>query len=175
MAVKDPVAELHSQFSSSDAALIPWGEARGHLEKAEIYWLSTVRSDGRPHVTPLLTVWLDDALYFCTGNGERKAQNLARNAYCVLTTGCNALNQGFDLVVEGAATKVSDEAELRSVAGAYESKYGPHFTAPEGIFFGLGDAIRRGDDLVYRVAPSTAFGFGRGKQFSQMRWHFSRA
>jgi hypothetical protein len=77
-------------------------------------------------------------------------------------------------VVEGATAKVSDLAELRSVADAFESKYGWHFTAPDGTWFGLGDAIRGGGDvLVYRVAPSTAFGFGKGRQFSQTRWRFS--
>jgi len=174
MTVEGPVAELQPQFSSDDATPTSWAETRGHLEKAEVFWLTTVRPDGRPHVTPLLSVWLNGALYFCTGPSERKAKNIAHNAHCVLTTGCNALSEGLDLVVEGEATKVSDETELRRVADTYEGKYGPHFTAPEGIFFGLGDAIRSGDGLVYRVAPSTAFGFGKGKPFSQTCWRFSQ-
>ncbi len=174
MADMDPVAELQTQFSSDDATPTPWAEARGRLEGAEVFWLTTVRPDGRPHVTPLLGIWLDGALYFCTGPEERKAKNLAHNAHCVLTTGCITLDDGSDLVVEGEAAKVSDEAEFRRVADTYESKYGAHFTAPEGTWFGLGDAIRVGDALVYRVAPSTAFGFGKGKQFSQTRWRFSR-
>jgi hypothetical protein len=76
-------------------------------------------------------------------------------------------------VVEGEAATVDDEAELRSVADTYESKYGSRITTPEGTWFGLGDAIRSGDALVFRVAPSTAFGFGKGHQFSQTRWRFS--
>jgi nitroimidazol reductase NimA-like FMN-containing flavoprotein (pyridoxamine 5'-phosphate oxidase superfamily) len=148
------------------------GRERGDLQDAQVFWLSTVRPGGRPHVTPLLGVWLDGALYFCTGPTERKAKNLAQNPQCVLTTGCNQLD-GLDLVVEGEAAKVSDEAELRSVADTYETKYGRHFTAPEGTWFGLGDNIRAGAALVYRVTPSTAFGFGKGKQFSQTRWRFS--
>ena len=28
--------------------------------------------------------------------------------------------------------------------------------------------------LVFRVAPSTAFGFGKGQVFSQTRWRFER-
>ncbi len=43
MAVIDPVAELHSQFSSDDALPTPWAVAREHLEKAEIFWITTVR------------------------------------------------------------------------------------------------------------------------------------
>jgi len=119
-----------------------------------------------------LGVWLDGALYFCTGSTERKAKNLAQNPHCILTTGRNTLDDGVDLVVEGAAAKVSDESELRRIADAYESKYGARFTAPDGTWFGLGDAIRGGTVEMYRVAPSTAFGFGKGKPFSQTRWRF---
>jgi hypothetical protein len=130
--------------------------------------------NGRPRGTQgLLGVWLDGALYFCTGPAERKAKNLAQNPNCVLTTGCNGLDGGLDVVVEGAAAKVSEGAELRKVADTFESKYGRHFTAPDGTWFGLGEAIRGGDALVYRVAPSTAFGFGKDRQFSQTRWRFS--
>ena len=142
------------------------------LAEAELYWLSTVRPDGRPHVTPLLGIWLDGALYFCTGPAERKAKNLEQNQQCILTTGSNNLD-GLDLVIEGEAAKVSDEPELRTVADAYESKYGARLTAPEGTWFGMGDAIKSGEVLVYRVAPSTAWGFGKGKVFSQTRWAFS--
>src|SRR3954454_10587845 len=116
MAGKEPVAELEPQFSSSGAIPTPWAEANSQLDQAEVFWLTTVRPDGRPHVTPLLAVWLDEALYFCTGASERKAQNLAQNAHCVLTTGCNTLHEGLDLVVEGAAVQVRDTARLQRLA-----------------------------------------------------------
>jgi general stress protein 26 len=161
-----------SAFSSPDAVPTEWFRARTELASAEVYWLSTVRPDGRPHVTPLLGIWLDGALYFCTGPEERKARNLAENLHCVLTTGQNTL-EGMDLVIEGTAERSSDPAELDQVAHAYESKYGPHFEAPDGAWAGLGDAIRRSEVLVLRVAPERAFGFGKGRSFSQTRWGFS--
>ena len=167
----DPVTDLGA-FSSADAVSTAWARGRKDLQDARVYWLTTVRPEGRPHVTPLLGIWFDGALYFCTGPSERKAKNLAQNAHCVLTTGCNGLD-GLDVVVEGDAAKVSDPTELASVADTYESKYGRHLTAPEGTWFGLGDAIRRGAALLYRVAPSTAFGFGKGQPYSQTRWRFS--
>lgn len=117
-------------------------------------------------------MWSDGALYFCTGPAERKAKNLVPNTRCVVTTGCNRLD-GLDVVVEGAAELVGDEAELRSVAGAYESKYRAQLTEPDGIWFGLADAIRGGQALVYRVAPRRSFGFGKGKQLSRTRWRFA--
>ena len=173
MIEQEPRAELVSAFSSSDAVPMGWAQARADLQAAPLYWLSTVRPGGRPHVTPLLGVWLDGALYFCTGSTERKARNLAQNPHCILTTGRNTLDDGLDLVVEGEAAKVGNGDELRRVADTYESKYGAHFTAPEGTWFGLGDAIRGGTADVYRVAPSKALGFGKGKTFSQTRWRFS--
>jgi nitroimidazol reductase NimA-like FMN-containing flavoprotein (pyridoxamine 5'-phosphate oxidase superfamily) len=139
------------------------------LEQAEVYWLTTVRSDGCPHVTPLVAVWLEEALYFCTGPSERKAKNLAGNPHCVITTGCNSLAEGLDLVVEGDAVKVSDEAKLQRIADEYAAKYDPpfHFTVRDGVFYGEG-----GEALVYEVTPTTAFGFGKGQMFSQTRWRF---
>jgi nitroimidazol reductase NimA-like FMN-containing flavoprotein (pyridoxamine 5'-phosphate oxidase superfamily) len=168
----EPVTTL-SPFSSVASVATVWERGHAELRDAEVYWLSTVRPDNRPHVTPLLGIWLDSALYFCTGADERKARNLAHNQHCILTTGRNTLADGVDVVVEGEATRVEDVAELRRVADTYESKYGARFTAPEGTWFGLGDAIRGGDALVYQVVPSTAFGFEKGQQFSQTRWRFS--
>jgi nitroimidazol reductase NimA-like FMN-containing flavoprotein (pyridoxamine 5'-phosphate oxidase superfamily) len=173
MTESEPVTEL-SAFSSDDAIPTEWSKGRRELQDAEVYWLSTVRPDGRPHVTPLLGIWLDGALYFCTGPDERKAKNLALNTRCILTTGCNRLD-GLDLVVEGQAAGVSAPAELGRVADTFESKYGAHFTAPEGTWSGLGDAIRRNEVLVFRIAPMTAFGFGKGAPYSQTRWSFAKS
>lgn len=171
MAEPVPVTEL-SAFSSPNAAPTGWSQARDELAAAEVYWLSTVRPDGRPHVTPLLAIWLEGALYFCTGPEERKAKNLSENRHCVLTTGQNTL-EGLDLVIEGTAERVSDPGELGRIADTYESKYGAHFVEPDGTWSGLGDAIRRAEVLVYRVAPETGFGFGKLGRFSQTRWTFS--
>jgi hypothetical protein len=172
MGDQGPRTELCAAFSSPSAVATSWAEALVELEQAEVFWLSTVRPDGRPHVTSLLAVWWDAAMYFCTGPTEQKARNLADNPACALTTGRNALD-GLDIVIEGRAIAVSDPAELDRVAGTYEAKYGPHFEAPDGTWSGLGDAMREGGVLVFRVAPDTAFGFGKGEPYSQTRWQFS--
>ncbi len=143
--------------------------AREQLETAEIYWLTTVRRDGRPHVTPLGAVWNDGALHFCTGPGEQKARNLEANTHSAVTTGCNAIGEGLDLVVEGDAVRVTDEARLQRLADAWEAKYGGdwHFDVRDGVFHH--DA---GEALVFEVAATTAFGFNKGEPFSQTRWRF---
>jgi hypothetical protein len=62
---------------------------------------------------------------------------------------------------------MTPDARLRRLAEAYESKYGSgwHFDVAGGTF-------RHNDGcpaLVFEVAPSTVFGFGKG-EFSQTRW-----
>jgi uncharacterized pyridoxamine 5'-phosphate oxidase family protein len=169
MTVETPQAEVGREFSSPDATPTPWTEAREHLAKAEVYWLSTVRPDGRPHVTPLIAVWLDVALYFCTGETERKNKNLARNPRVILTTGCNSLSEGLDLVIEGDAIRVSDEVMLQRLAESYASKYGEdwRFTVRDGVFH-----HSEGTAVVYEVRPKTAFGFAKGEPGGQTRWRF---
>jgi nitroimidazol reductase NimA-like FMN-containing flavoprotein (pyridoxamine 5'-phosphate oxidase superfamily) len=166
-----PTPELDARFSSAKASPTEWEEARRLLQNAEVFWISTVRPDGRPHVTPLIAVWLDDALYFCTGPSERKARNLAHNRHCILTTGSNALGEGLDVVVEGDAVQVTDDAELRRIADLYESKYGEdwRFGVRDGVFT---QSEGEGVALVYEVAPRKAFGFRKGDEFSQTRWRF---
>src|ERR1700712_2780933 len=118
---QDP--ELDERFSDTDASPVPWTDARQVLEAAQLSWITTVRADGRPHVTPLVTVWLDDALHFCTGPDEQKGHNLAGNPHVVVTTGCNAWDEGLDVIVEGAATRITDPAPLERLAGAWREKW----------------------------------------------------
>ncbi len=166
---QEPVTELDARFSSDGARATPWATGLRRIEEAELFWLSTVRPDARPHVTPVISVWLDDAAYFCTGADERKAHNLARNPRCALTTGCNVLAEGLDVVIEGDAVRVRDDERLRSVAARYESKYGPewHFEVVDGAFVGQGGNLA----VAFAVVPSTILGFGKG-EFSQTRWRF---
>jgi hypothetical protein len=113
---------------------------------------------------------LDDALYFTTGRTERKAKNLAQNTHCVVTTGCNVA-EGLDVVVEGDAARVTDEARLQRLADEYVVKYDQlfRFTVRDGAFHIEGSET---EVLVYELAPTTSFGFGRGDSFSQTRWRF---
>lgn len=169
MTTRHPVTEVDKRFSSENATPVPWEDARQQLEAAEIFWLSTVRPDGRPHVTPLIAVWLDDALHFCTGEDERKRKNLGANDRCILMTGCNLYGEGLDIIVEGRAGRITDGEALQGIADAYEAKYGAdwHFDVRDDAFVTAGHAA-----WVYRVAPETAFGYARGDVGSQTRWRF---
>jgi nitroimidazol reductase NimA-like FMN-containing flavoprotein (pyridoxamine 5'-phosphate oxidase superfamily) len=116
--------QVDSRFSAPEAEPTPWSEVEELLDRAELYWISTVRADGRPHVTPLIAVLHEGAMYFSTGLREQKAHNLERNANVALTTGRNDSAGGIDVVVEGAAVRVTGRERLQALADAVEAKYG---------------------------------------------------
>jgi len=60
--MSEPLTKLDARFSDPGANATPWAAAREVLETAQLSWVTTVRADGRPHVTPLVAVWHDDAV-----------------------------------------------------------------------------------------------------------------
>lgn len=163
-----PVTTLDTRFSDPDAVATSWDETRRVLETAELFWISTVRADGRPHVTPLVAVWLDSALHFSTGAGEQKAVNLQSSPHVILTTGCNQWERGLDVVVEGDAVQVTDDQMLERLADAWKTKWDGRweYEARDGSFHhGSGAA------LVFSVTPTKILAFAKGT-FSQTRHLF---
>jgi nitroimidazol reductase NimA-like FMN-containing flavoprotein (pyridoxamine 5'-phosphate oxidase superfamily) len=165
----EPVVEQDARFGDPESPPTPWAEARQTLEAAELFWISTVRRDGRPHVTPLPAVWHEGRLHFCTGLEEQKAVNLAGNSHVALTTGSNRWKEGLDLVVEGEAVRVTDDDRLRTLADLWRSKYQGDWD------FSVEDGMFRHDDggsaAVYEVAPKKVFAFAKGR-FAQTRYRF---
>lgn len=161
-----PAGELDARYSSEGATATAWEEARDRVAAADVYLLSTVRPNGRPHVTPLLAVWLDDAIHFCTGPDEQKARNLAESPLCALVVASSAPD-GLDVVIEGEAVRIADEARLRRLADAWVAKYGEEwrFDVRDSAF-----AHAAGTALVFEVAPAVVFAFGKGDEYSQTRW-----
>jgi pyridoxine/pyridoxamine 5'-phosphate oxidase len=113
---------LDKRFGETDQAA-DWQTVSDLLAGAELYWLTTVRGDGRPHVTPLVGVWVDDSFVFCTGSDEQKARNLERNANVAVTTGVNTWTDGLDIVVEGSVARVTGQESLKVLADAWREKY----------------------------------------------------
>src|ERR1035438_10307039 len=119
----EPTTELNEGFSEPDAVARPWAEVADVLSKSEMFWLSTVRRDGRPHVTPLPAIWLDGTLHFCAGSHEQKAKKLESNPRCILTTGTSHLRSGLDVVVEGTAVRVTGTAQLQRLAAVGKGQH----------------------------------------------------
>jgi nitroimidazol reductase NimA-like FMN-containing flavoprotein (pyridoxamine 5'-phosphate oxidase superfamily) len=168
--MRNPDTELDTRFSDPDAVATGWEETRRVLEQADLFWISTVRADGRPHVTPLVAVWLEDALHFATGPSEQKAVNLRSNRYVTLSTGCNQWKEGLDVVVEGEAVQVTDEEVLERLAEAWARKWDGrwHYEVHESAF-----RHKSGTSavLVFSVTPAKILAFAKGT-FGQTRHRF---
>jgi general stress protein 26 len=168
MSDQEPIAELSEDFSAPEATARPWSEVVSVLAESEMFWLSTVRRDGRPHVTPLPAIWLDGALHFCTGSEEQKTKNLETESRCILTTGTNDMRSGLDVVVEGSASRVTDRAQLQRLADLWKSKLDWDFEVGDGEF--RDPDGRHG--FVFGVLPVKVLAFGKGEPYSQTRYRF---
>ena len=163
-----PTTALDARFSDADARPTSWAETERLLEDAELFWLTTVRSDGRPHSSPLVAVWLDGALHFSTGADEQKAVNLRANRHVLLTTGCNQWDGGVDVVLEGDAMQVTEGATLERLAAAWQTKWDGRWRYEvHGDHFGH----EVGSALVFAVTPTKVLAFGKGV-FTHTRHRF---
>jgi general stress protein 26 len=163
---------LDQRNSDQEAAPASWEDTRRVLETAELFWISTVRADGRPHVTPLVAVWLDGAIYFHTGAEEQKAANLRANPHVVLTTGCNRWEEGLDVMVEGEAARVTDEDVLQRLAELWAVKWDGRWqlAVRDGIFHN-----RNAHDWpsqAYSVKPVRVFAHAKGDPFGATTHRF---
>lgn len=167
--MNEPVTTIDPRFSDPDAAPTPWEETRRLLETAELFWIVTVRVDGRPHITPLVAVWLDGALHFCTAETEQKAANLRKNPHVILAAGSIHWNAGIDVVVEGDAVQVTDEDQLKRLALSWTIKWDGRwqYEVRDGAFHGEEVTIP-----VFSVTPTRVFAFAEGPCFGQTRHQF---
>lgn len=165
--------KLDTRFSEASES-VGWQQVSDALAAAELYWLTTVRKDGRPHITPLVGAWVDDAWFlFCTGPEEQKAQNLDHSTSVAVTTGVNTWNDGLDVVVEGDAERVTGRETLTKLADVIREKYHGDwdFTPADD---GFGHTDDSGDShiaYVFRVQPAKVLAFAKSPH-GQTRFRF---
>ena len=151
---------------------IPWSRVLDDLEAVsatQTYWLATVRPDGRPHIAGVGMLWVDAKLYFTSGPGTRKSRNLAENPSCAISVALRTI----DLVIEGTASMVTDQAIIQSVAERYAAQGWPA-SATDGAITAPYSAPSAGPAPwnLYVVAPVTAFGVATAEPYGAMRWRF---
>src|SRR3954469_4376219 len=164
----EPTAEFSGAFSEPGAEAVPWRDVDDVLTRSEMFWLSTVRRDGRPHVTPLPAIWLDRVLYICAGEKEQKTVNLRANPNCVLTTGTNRLHSGVDVIVEGVAERITDHDRLVRLAALWKSELDWDYVVRGAAFEPMPGHV----GLVFGVLPAKVLAFGKAP-YSQTRYRFS--
>ena len=152
---------------------IPWSRALEALESGEprtqTPFLATTRPDGRPHVAAIGAIWVDGRFYFTSGAGTRKSRNLAENPNCVISVSLT----GIDLVMEGAAVKVTDDETLQHLAERYAAQGWPA-SVKEGAFTAEYSAPSAGPPPwdLYVLTATTAFGVLTIEPGGATRWRF---
>ncbi|GCE20081.1 pyridoxamine 5'-phosphate oxidase family protein [Dictyobacter kobayashii] len=169
--MNEPITTRHG---GPDGVVTPWEETRRVLETTELFCLSTVRADGRPHVTPLVAVWHDGAIHFTATDTAQKTVNLRENAHVILTTGCNQ-REGLTVVVEGDAVQITDQDTLERLASVWATKWDGDWSyqVRNGYFYLYDEDTQRvltDSNLVFSVKPTKVFAFAIG--LSQTRYQF---
>jgi general stress protein 26 len=167
--MNEPVTKL-DQYSDPKAVPTLWEETRRVLEKAELFYLITVRADGRPHATPLVAVWHEGALYFNTAEIEQKAIHLRGNPHVLLITGSLHWNEGLDVVVDGDAVQVTDQDTLERLAKVWATKWDGRWQYEKQ----MRDGVFYEGALVFEVRPTRVYASSQGDPFGHTRYQFER-
>jgi hypothetical protein len=166
-----------------DAPLLDWVRIKSRLDQGvsqapetggpnrHTCWLATINRGGSPHVTGIGALWVDDTFWFETGDGTRKAKNLARDPRCTLSVAI----QDFDLVVEGEARKVTDPPTVAAMAERWAAEGWPARVDDTGLALTADySAPSAGPPpwFVYRVSPRTATALLTVEPGGATRWRF---
>jgi hypothetical protein len=133
-----------------------WEDVGKQLEKSRNYWISTTRSDGRPHAMPVWGFWMDGKVLFGTGRETIKAKNIERNPHAVVH-----LESGDDVVIMECTVEeqpLTDKAFRKRIDALSQKKYKmPLMVVPESV--------------LYRAKPTVVLAW-REKDFPQSatRW-----
>lgn len=146
--------------ANEGTGLLPWSWAEGRLRASHDYWLATARPGGAPHLMPVWGVWLDDALWFSSSLGARKARNIEADARCSIATD-SALDP---VVLEGTVERVTDLEVIATFLAASNAKYAVDYDI---------DFLDPAVNGTYRVAPRWAFALDHDDfAGSPTRWRF---
>jgi hypothetical protein len=136
------------------------------------FWLTTLNTDGSPHVTSVGALWHAGSCWFQTGRRTRKARNLARDSRCTISVA----TKGFDVMVSGEARLVADATIVAEIAAMWALSGWP--ARPDDVGTGITapfNAPTLGPPpwFVYQVEPHTATAVGTAEETpGSMRWRF---
>jgi hypothetical protein len=116
-------------------------------------------------------VWHQGHLYFTSSPGTRKSRNLKANPACTIS----ARLEGIDLVLDGAATRVTDGPTLEQVAGLYRAGGWPAQVEDDALTAPF-SAPSAGPPPwhLYRFTFHTAVGVATAEPHGATRWRFPR-
>jgi len=166
------------------SAPLHWSRARDLLEAGQgelsvgggdpthrTFFLSTSGADGRVHSAGVGALWIDDRVWFTSGEGTRKSRHLAANPACAMAVSL----PGLDLVIEGRARRVTDSASLERLAEAYRAQGWPaevdgeDLTAPYSA-----PSAGPAPWHLYVLDADVAFAVASADPHGATRWRFNR-
>ena len=160
--VDRPVTEAGYGIPESLSGTLSWNWVQERMRDALIYWVASVRPDGRPHVTPIWGAWVDDSFWMEGGSNTRRFKNLADNSASVVT-----VERGDDaIIVEGDAERVYelDAALTQRLLDGYAKYIESHDYKA--------DADNWKDGGIWRVRPRKVLAWSNYPQ-DATRWTFS--
>jgi general stress protein 26 len=95
-----------------------WRAIEARLGRELTIWVATVRYDGRPHLTPVWFIWLENKVYIATGTQTQKFANLYHNQNITLSLPDTAAV----VIIEGEA-HVAERAVIDTLADYFYHKY----------------------------------------------------
>jgi len=139
--------------------LLDWSWAVERLTASREYFVATSDPDGTIAAMPVWGGWIDDALWFSSGNRSRRVRNLDRDPRCTITT-----NSGIEpVVIEGTATRV----DSRSAAETFTATCNAKYETDIAVEFFL-------DNALFRVQPAVVYGLTEAEfNSSPTKWTFS--
>jgi hypothetical protein len=95
-----------------------WRTLEARLGRELTIWISTVRFDGRPHLTPVWYVWLEGRIYVAIGTETQKFINLRGNQAVAL-----ALPDTANVIILEGEAHAADRSTSDRVADYFYHKY----------------------------------------------------
>lgn len=105
-------------ISRAEEGMLEWSRVDAALAATPVFWVSTVRPDGAPHLTPIWGGWDGAAIHIEGGDTTVWARALAHDARVAV----GADHDGLQITLNGRAAK-EVPAHFERVAGNYAAKY----------------------------------------------------
>lgn len=147
------------------AGHIPWHKIDTWLQGYRSIWLSTTRTDGRPHCVPVWYWWDHDkkCVYLVLHGHTTKVNNLAYQQWVVL----NAGNGDDTIILQGVASSITDMTERAAIDEKWQSKYVDPFS-------GATATATNPNDYVFRVDIQHIMAWEYGAIQTRTDWHFEQ-
>lgn len=135
-----PATEESYGIPESEDGMLTWEFVAENMASDRLYWITTVRPDGKPHARPTWGVWLENTFYCGGGERTRWVRNLSTNPEIVV----HREDAEAVVILEGRAERIddgtADETLVERIDSAYAEKYDirhgtPFFAVrPEVVF-----------------------------------------